>query len=47
MGGTEYTFSESGGDGPYINAQTALDIFSNSGLSPLTKWQTHMYRYIG
>lgn len=43
--GTEYKFSEVGSNDNFISAQTALENFIKSGISPLTKWQTHMFRY--
>ena len=47
-GGMEYTFFNGccTGDG-YMNARSALDRFNKSGESPLTKWQTHMFKYTG
>lgn len=47
-GGTEYTFSAGSFDEEHlINSRTALDDFIKTGESPLTKWQTHMFRYTG
>lgn len=46
-GGAEYTFSEDGCDSYRINAQTALDHYHKSKISPFTKWQTHLFKYTG
>jgi len=46
-GGTDYTFSDNGSDSRFINARTALDTYIKSGVSPLTKWQTQLFRYCG
>lgn len=47
-GGFKYTFLE---DDTYsdkiINAQTALENYNKKGISPLTKWVTHMFTYTG
>ncbi|MDP4268470.1 MAG: class I SAM-dependent methyltransferase [Bacteroidota bacterium] len=43
-GGIEYSFFNDSSDS-YINAQSALNYFHKSGKSPLTKWQTHMFKY--
>ncbi len=43
-GGFDYTFSEEGSDDRLINAQTALDNFNRRGISPFTKWQTHLFK---
>lgn len=41
-GGMEYTFK--GFDSAeYINARTAYEYYRKTGLSPLTKWQTHLF----
>lgn len=46
-GGIEYTFLSDIDNDDYINAQTALDIYNKTGKSPLTKWQTHIFKYTG
>jgi hypothetical protein len=30
-----------------MDAQAALETFRRAGLSPLTKWQTHLFRFVG
>jgi methylase of polypeptide subunit release factors len=47
MGGYDYAFSEEGLEGDFVNAQTALKTYEYCGESPFTKWQTHMFRYMG
>lgn len=44
-GGLEYTFSNPGHAGECVNAQTALELFHKIGRSPLSKWQTHLFKY--
>ena len=45
-GGLEYTFpNPRGSDHESINAQAALAHFRTTGQSPLTRWQTHLFRY--
>jgi hypothetical protein len=45
-GGTEYTFLEGENCSKgFINARTALDNYNRKGINPLTKWQTHMFKY--
>ena len=46
-GGFSYTFEENGGSDRIIDAREALANFRHSGTSPLSKWQTHSFRYIG
>jgi SAM-dependent methyltransferase len=46
-GGMKYSFQypESINRETMIDAQTALAYFSKTGISPLSKWQTHLFRY--
>jgi methylase of polypeptide subunit release factors len=44
-GGYEYTFVNQNTE--LINANTALENYIENGKSPLTKWQTHILKYIG
>ncbi len=46
-GGMKYSFQnpESLNREAMIDAQTALEYFSQTGISPLSKWQTHLFRY--
>jgi hypothetical protein len=46
-GGYCYTFSEEGMEGDFVSAQTALKMYEYCGASPFTKWQTHLFRYMG
>ncbi len=48
-GGTEYTFFSDSNCDPkeYINVQEVLNLYYKSGKSPLTKWQTHTFKYTG
>ncbi len=46
-GGRDYAFSTDGRDGAFVNARTALRNYEDQGVSPLTKWQTHRFSYIG
>jgi len=46
-GSMEYTFLGGSNDNSFINARTALDHYVRTGASPLTKWQTHMFKYTG
>lgn len=46
-GGIEYTFGDGEDSGIFHNARTALKQYQQSGVSPLTKWQTHLFRYSG
>ena len=46
-GGSDYTFFANTSDGTYLNARTALEEYNKIGKSPLTKWQTHLFRYTG
>jgi ribosomal protein L11 methylase PrmA len=44
-GGMEYTFGDprNGGE-TLIDARRALDLFQRTGVSPLSKWQVHLFR---
>jgi hypothetical protein len=47
-GELEYTFIDP--DSPqkgFINARTAFNYYKETGISPYTKWQTHLFEYIG
>jgi hypothetical protein len=44
-GGLEYTFYDNKGNQGYLNAEAALDCFEKTGQSPLTEWQTHLFKY--
>lgn len=46
-GGLEYVFVDPDSLAAAINAQTALARFRQSGLMPLTQWQTHLFTYVG
>lgn len=47
-GGMDYTFiTDEKDNDSYINARSALHIFEEKGISPFTKWQTHLFRYLG
>ncbi len=46
-GGHDYAFSEDGFDDDFVNARTALKTYEDCGTSPFTKWQTHLFRYMG
>ena len=42
-GGLTYEFADPQGTGNIIDARTSLTIFVEEGLSPLSKWQTHLF----
>ena len=45
-GGLEYAFGDPRRHGQSsINAREALDLFQETGVSPLTQWQVHLYRF--
>lgn len=45
-GGLEYRFGDPRTAGETsINAHTALELFNESGVSPLTKWQVHLFSF--
>ena len=44
-GGLEYTFSNPLHPDECVNAQTALELYDKTKRSPLSKWQTHLFRY--
>jgi hypothetical protein len=46
-GGVGYAFGEDGSSGRIIDAREAFANFRRHGVSPLSKWQTHSFRYIG
>jgi SAM-dependent methyltransferase len=46
-GGLKYVFVNPEVPNVYLDAQAALAYFRRIGLSPLTKWQTHLFRYGG
>jgi hypothetical protein len=46
-GGLHYVFLLPEIPDVYMDAQAALAYFRRIGLSPLTKWQTHLFRYVG
>lgn len=46
-GGLAYVFPNLEDAHGYVDAQTALAHFHRTGLSPLTRWQTHLFRYMG
>jgi methylase of polypeptide subunit release factors len=47
-GGTPYAFRASiKNDAPSLSAREALVNYERYGISPLTKWQTHLFRYTG
>jgi len=45
--GLKYVFLNPEVPNTYMDAQAALVCFRRIGLSPLTKWQTHLFRYVG
>ncbi len=45
-GGLDYTFGDPRNVGDTnINARTALNLYRETGISPLTKWQVHVFSY--
>lgn len=46
-GGIEYTFGSGANINNFHNAQSALKEYQRTGISPLTKWQTHLFQYHG
>ena len=44
-GGDKYSFGQPESPQTTINAQTALADYQRSGRSPLTRWQTHLFRF--
>jgi SAM-dependent methyltransferase len=46
-GGLKYVFMNPQVPNAHMDAQTALAHFRRTGSSPLTKWQTHLFRYVG
>ncbi|UCG89488.1 MAG: methyltransferase [Gemmatimonadota bacterium] len=45
-GGLDYTFGDPRNCGrTFIDARTALDLFRQTGMSPLSQWQVHLFRY--
>ena len=45
-GGIKYAFGDPRRHGQSsINAREALDLFQETGVSPLTQWQVHLYRF--
>jgi len=46
-GGPLYEFRHPAAATEILNAQMALTYFQQTGQSPLSKWQTHLYRYAG
>jgi hypothetical protein len=46
-GGLKYAFLDPEIAGVSMDAQAALERFRRAGLSPLTKWQTHLFRFVG
>jgi len=45
-GGQEYTFGDPRNGGQtLIDARAALDLFRRTGVSPLSRWQVHLFRY--
>ena len=47
-GGMNYAFLRSGADERDVfNARTALEEFEQTGKSPLTKWQTQLFQFVG
>ena len=47
-GGINYAFLRSGADERDVfNARTALEEFEQTGKSPLTKWQTQLFEFVG
>lgn len=47
-GGMDYTFLRNEMDEhDMMNARTALEQFEQTGKSPLTKWQTQLFRFVG
>ncbi len=45
-GGLPYVFANPEDSDVYMDAQAALANFQRVGLSPLSKWQTHLFRYV-
>lgn len=47
-GGFDYTFlNDACHDAGFMNAREALVNYTKNGISPLTKWQTHLFEYLG
>jgi hypothetical protein len=46
-GGLKYAFLDPETTDVSIDARAALETFRRAGLSPLTKWQTHLFRFVG
>ena len=44
-GGLEYSFADSNSPRDVLNAQVALKHFRQTGKSPLSKWQTHLFTW--
>jgi hypothetical protein len=46
-GGEKYVFIAPDDPNDTINARSALEIYRRNGTSPLTQWQTHLFKYKG
>jgi hypothetical protein len=46
-GGNRYAFMENGGNRSVLDAREALRLYTSTGASPLSKWQTHIFQYLG
>ena len=44
-GGLEYTFCNPSQPAEGLNAKTALELYERTERSPLSRWQTHLFRY--
>jgi len=45
-GGLKYVFAHPEASSDFLDARAALANFQRTGLSPLTKWQTHLFRFM-
>jgi len=46
-GGEKYVFVNPDDPNEIMNAKSALENYQRNGISPLTQWQTHLFRYVG
>ncbi|MEN8907469.1 MAG: hypothetical protein ABF289_16055 [Clostridiales bacterium] len=44
-GGFKYTFFVKDSNSKYLTAQKTFEYFNDTGKNPLTKWQTHMFKF--
>ena len=46
-GGPAYTFLPAAGESGYLDAREAFARYRKTGASPLTRWQTHLFEFLG